>query len=97
MRTYKITVGGHSFEVKSDAPEAHLQALAHKVEERFRALKKSNARSDQDFMIMSMVAVALLDELNQTKEKFETLFESARGFTLGLIDHIDELLVKDIE
>ncbi len=97
MRTYKITVGGHPFEVKSDASEVHLQELARKVEERFRALKKSNPRSDQDFMIMSMVAVTLLDELNQTRERFDTLFGATRNFTLGLIDRIDELLVKDIE
>lgn len=97
MRTYKISVGGHSFEVKSDAPEEHLQNLAGSVEARFRALKKSNARSDQDFMIMSMVAVSLLDELNQAKEKFEAVFESSRNFTHRLIDRIDEFLVKDID
>ncbi len=97
MRTYKISVAGHSFEVKSDAPEAHLQELARKVEERFRALKKSNARSDQDFMIMSMVAVSLLDELNRTREKCSSVFESARIFTHRLIDTIDEFLVKEVD
>ena len=97
MRTYKITVNGHSFEVKSDAPEEQLQKLATDVEDRFRALKKSNARSDQDFMIMSMVAVSLLDELNQSKKKFETVFESTKTFTQRLIDKIDEFLVKDID
>ena len=97
MRTYKISVAGHSFEVKSDAPESHLQELARAVEERFRALKKSNARSDQDFMIMSMVAVTLLDELNRTKEKCATIFESSRNVTHRLIDTIDEFLVKEVD
>lgn len=97
MRTYKISVGGHSFEVKSDAPEAHLRALAAVVEERFRTLKRSNARSDQDFMIMSMVAVSLLDELNRTKEKADTIFKSTRVFTHRLIDQLDEFLVKDVD
>ena len=97
MRTYKISVGGHSFEVKSDAPEAHLRELAADVEERFRALKRSNARSDQDFMIMSMVAVSLLDELNRTREKCESVFKSTRSFTHRLMDRIDEFLVKDVD
>jgi cell division protein ZapA (FtsZ GTPase activity inhibitor) len=97
MRTYKISVGGHSFEVKSDAPEERLQALAEEVENRFRSLKKSNARSDQDFMIMSMVAVSLLEELNQTRQKCDHVFESTREFTHRLMDHIDELLVRDVD
>ncbi len=97
MRTYKIHLGGHSFDVKSDAPEEHLQALALEVETRFRALKKSNARSDQDFMIMSMVAVSLLDELNRAKEKFENVFESSKTFTQKVIDCIDDFLVKEVE
>ena len=96
MRTIKITVAGQSVHIKSDATEAHLQELAQSVEERFRAMKKGAARGDQDFMIMSMVAVSLLDELNQTAERLKNVSGLAEAFATQLIEKIDTLLAQDM-
>jgi cell division protein ZapA (FtsZ GTPase activity inhibitor) len=97
MRTYKITVAGQSFEVKSDANEEHLLGLAKVVEERFKQLKKGNPRGDQDFLVMSMVAVSILDELRSSQEKLKATVATSRQFADALIDKIDELLVREID
>ena len=96
MRTHKITVAGQSFEVKSDADEAHLLTLAKLVEQRFQQLKKGNPRGDQDFMVMTMVAVSILDELKTVERKFDDAVTVSRAFADTLIDKIDELLVREI-
>lgn len=97
MRTYKITVSGQSFEVKSDADEAHLLHLAKLVEGRFQQLKKGNPRGDQDFMVMTMVAVSILDELKTVERKYNDTLAASRDFADILIDKIDELLVREID
>lgn len=96
MRTYKISVAGQSFEVKSDAEESHLAGLAKVVEERFVQLKKGNPRSDQDFMVMAMVAVSILDDLHGVEKKYRETLDTSRRFADTLIDKIDELLVREI-
>jgi cell division protein ZapA (FtsZ GTPase activity inhibitor) len=96
MRTIKITVAGQSFHLKSDASQSHVQELAQTVENKFRELKKGASRGDQDFMIMSMVAVSLLDELNQAKERCERVSELAEAFAKRLIERIDALLAQDL-
>ena len=96
MRTYKLTVAGQSFEVKSDADEHHLTNLAKVVEERFKQLKKGNPRGDQDFLVMSMVAVSILDDLRSAQKKLEETLAASRSFADALIDKIDELLVREI-
>ena len=97
MRTYKISVAGQSFEVKSDAEESHLLGLAKAVEDRFLKLKKGNPRSDQDFMVMAMVAVSILDDLQRVESKYGETLGTARRFADSLIDKIDELLVREID
>ena len=96
MRTVKITVAGQTFHIKSDAAEDHIAELAAEVEKRFRTLKKGSTRGDQDFMIMSMVAVSLLDDLNRTAKRCDAISEITRRFASGLIVKIDELLMRDM-
>jgi cell division protein ZapA (FtsZ GTPase activity inhibitor) len=96
MQTYKLTVAGQSFEVKSDADESRLTKLAKEVEERFLQLKKGNPRGDQDFMVMSMVAVSILDDLKRAQEKCAETLRTSRTFADTIIDKIDELLVREI-
>jgi cell division protein ZapA (FtsZ GTPase activity inhibitor) len=97
MRTVKITVAGQTFHIKSDASEDRLAELATEVEARFLKLKKGSTRGDQDFIIMSMVAISLLDELSRALERYETVSEMTRRFASGLIVKIDELLMRDME
>ena len=98
MRTIKITVAGQSFSIKSDASEEDLAGLAREVDQRYRALKqKGGTRGDQDLMIMSMVAVSLLDELKAVTSKYDSIRDAADTFASQLIEKIDELLVKEVE
>ncbi len=96
MRTIKITVAGQSFHLKSDASQSHVQELAQTVENKFRVLKKGASRGDQDFMIMSMVAVSLLEELNQATERCDKVSALAEEFATRLIERIDALLAQDL-
>jgi cell division protein ZapA (FtsZ GTPase activity inhibitor) len=96
MRTIKITVAGQSFHLKSDANQSHVQELAQTVENRFRTLKKGASRGDQDFMIMSMVAVSLLDELNKANERCDKISTLSEAFATRLIERIDALLAEDL-
>jgi cell division protein ZapA (FtsZ GTPase activity inhibitor) len=80
----------------SDAPEERLDELAADVEKRFLALKKGSTRGDQDFMIMFMVAVSILDDLKRVTQRYKNLSESSKSFVSDLIGKIDELLTQNI-
>ena len=69
-----------------------MQVLAQEVDERFRAIKRSGARQDQEFKAMAMVAIGLLDELKMAKEGYKSLRTKARQFATKMIAKIDELL-----
>ncbi len=98
MRTIKIMVAGQSFSIKSDASEEHLAELAREVDGRYQNLKKrGGTRGDQDLMIMSMVAVSLLDELRAVSQKYDRVRGAATTFAEQLVDKIDTLLVEEVE
>ncbi len=92
MRSIKITICGKTFKIRSDAEEDYLQVLAQEVDERFRVIKRSGARQDQEFKAMAMVAIGLLDELKMAKEGYTSLRTKARQFATQTIAKIDELL-----
>jgi cell division protein ZapA (FtsZ GTPase activity inhibitor) len=97
MRTIRIKVAGQSFSIKSDASEEHLADLAREVDHRYQELKKKGGtRGDQDLMIMSMVAVSLLDELVSATAKYQSACDAASAFAEELIAKIDELLVLEV-
>ena len=97
MRTIKITVAGQSFSIKSDASEERLTKLAREVDDRYRQLKKrGGTRSDQDLMIMAMVAVTLLDELKSATEKYQSMHDTASTFAASLVEKIDSLLTQEV-
>jgi cell division protein ZapA (FtsZ GTPase activity inhibitor) len=97
MRTIQITVAGHTFSIKSDTSEDHMAVLAKEVDQRFRSLKgKGGTRGDQDLLIMSMVAVALLDELRSSELKSQEIQNVAADFASQIIEKIDELLVQEV-
>jgi cell division protein ZapA (FtsZ GTPase activity inhibitor) len=96
MRTIRIKVAGQSFSIKSDASEEHLADLAREVDHRYQSLKKKGGtRGDQDLMIMSMVAVSLLDELMSATTKYRSTCDAATAFVKQLIAKIDELLADE--
>jgi cell division protein ZapA (FtsZ GTPase activity inhibitor) len=96
MRELKINVAGQTFKIKSDAEEKYLRDLATDVTKRFRSLKKSSGRAEQDFQVMSMVAIAFLDELNSSKERSERIRDRTRVLISTMIESIDNLLNRKL-
>ena len=94
MRSINITVAGQVFKIKSDADEQRLKKLAVEITERFQAISKKGTGNNQEFKAMAMVAMGLLDELTDVREKHRLLEEKANDFSNRMIDTIDELLAR---
>ena len=94
MKSISIKVGGHSFQIRSDADEEHLRELAADVNERFEAIEKRGPRASQEFRAMAMVAILMADELYEARQRASAIRESARAFAARLIERIDELLSR---
>ena len=61
MKSQSIKIGGHSFQIRSDADGSHLAELAAEVERRFGTIEKRGPRGAQEFRAMTMVAIVLAD------------------------------------
>ena len=94
MRSLDITVAGQTFQIRSDADQDYLQKLAREITDRFQAIKKSTLRQNQEFKAMTMVAIALLDELTTERDQRELIRGRAREFAAQLIAKIDALLAN---
>jgi cell division protein ZapA (FtsZ GTPase activity inhibitor) len=92
MRSYTIAIGGHSFQIRSDADPEHVQQLAEEVSARYEAIDKKGPRAEQEFRALAMVAIVLVDELMDARKQSAEIREGARAFAQRLIDRIDELL-----
>jgi cell division protein ZapA (FtsZ GTPase activity inhibitor) len=92
MRSYTIAVGGHSFQIRSDADPEHVKQLVEEVSARFDAIDKKGPRVEQEFRALAMVAIMLMDELLDARKQGEEIRESARAFAQRMIARIDELL-----
>ena len=95
MRSLDITVAGLTFQIRSDADHDYLQNLAREVTTRFGAVKKSTLRQNQELKAMSMVAIALLDELISERKQHERIRVKARDFAAQLVAKIDALLASE--
>lgn len=96
MRSLDITVAGQTFQIRSDADEDYIQRLAREITQRFGAVKKSTLRQNQELKAMSMVAIALLDELISERKHSAEIKAKARDFATQLIAKIDDLLAGDV-
>jgi cell division protein ZapA (FtsZ GTPase activity inhibitor) len=92
MRSYTIAIGGHSFQIRSDADPEHVKELVDTVSSRFEAIEKKGPRAEQEFRAMAMVAIVLTDELLDAQKQREEVRKSARAFAERLISSIDEVL-----
>lgn len=92
MRSLNITVAGKTFQIRSDANEEYLKGLASEITERFIAIKRTGSRQEQEFKAMSMVAISLLDDLNNSRKSAASVRDKARRFAEQMIAKIDELL-----
>jgi cell division protein ZapA (FtsZ GTPase activity inhibitor) len=92
MRSYTIAIGGHSFQIRSDADADHVKQLADEVSARYDAIEKKGPRVEQEFRALAMVAIVLVDELLDAQKQRDEVRESARAFAQQMIARIDEVL-----
>jgi len=92
MRSYTIAIGGHSFQIRSDADPEHVKQLSDEVCARYDAIEKRGPRAEQEFRALAMVAIVLMDELADARKQREEMRENARAFAQRMIARIDELL-----
>ncbi|MFO8072436.1 MAG: cell division protein ZapA [Polyangia bacterium] len=95
MKSLSITVGGHSFQIRSDASAEHVESLAAEVDRRFKAIEKRGPRTEQSFRAMAMVAIVLLDELLEARERRGEAIRLSREFAIRMIERIDRILSEE--
>jgi len=95
MRSIQIHVAGQTLQLRSDEEQSYLDGLAAEITERFQALRKGS-RGVPDLQAMSMVAVALLDELRTSQAETATMRERATRFARRMLGRIDELLADPL-
>jgi cell division protein ZapA (FtsZ GTPase activity inhibitor) len=92
MRSYTIAIGGHSFQIRSDADADHMKKLIDEVCARFDAVEKKGPRVEQEFRALAMVAIVLMDELWSARTQYESIRDRARDFAQHMIERIDAVL-----
>ncbi len=95
MKSLSITVGGHSFQIRSDASAEHVESLAAEVDRRFKSIEKRGPRTEQSFRAMAMVAIVLLDELLEARESRGEVLRLSREFATRMIERIDRILSEE--
>jgi cell division protein ZapA (FtsZ GTPase activity inhibitor) len=95
MRSYTVTIGGHAFQIRSDADPDHVKELVDEVSARFDAIEKKGARAEGEFRALAMVAIVLMDELRDARQRRDEVRDSARAFAEHMITRIDEILAPD--
>ena len=93
MKTYDITIGRETFPIKSDASEAHVKALAKEVQDRYDQMNtRKGPRASQGFRAMTMVALVLLDELQELRQQHASFKKESTTFATTLTARIDAIL-----
>ena len=95
MRSYTIVIGGHSFQIRSDADADHMKQLVDEVSARFDTIEKKGPRAEQEFRALAMVAIVLMDELLDARTQRDSIRESACGFAEHMIERIDAVLAAE--
>ncbi|HUU21130.1 MAG TPA: cell division protein ZapA [Phycisphaerae bacterium] len=92
MKPVTITVGGHSFQIRSDAGPLHLEGLAEEIDRRYKTIERRGPRAEQEFRALAMVAIVLLDELQRAEQRGVRIAKEARAFASRLLERIDAVL-----
>jgi cell division protein ZapA (FtsZ GTPase activity inhibitor) len=92
MKPVTITVGGHAFQIRSDAGAGHLEALAAEIDRRYKTIERRGPRAEQEFRALAMVAIVLLDELQRAEERRDRIAAAAADFARRLLARIDDAL-----
>ncbi|MCK9522356.1 MAG: cell division protein ZapA [Proteobacteria bacterium] len=96
MKSYAIKLDGETFSLRSDGEPEAVQRLIAELEERFDKMKRATriTRAGQGLHIMTMVAMMLLNELENLRTRHDQLGSEALDFARDLSAKIDDLLLN---
>jgi cell division protein ZapA len=91
-RVVEIKVFGQTFSVKTDAEEAHIQAVAQYVNEKMEeVLKKTRSVSTLNVAILTALNIA--DDLLKEREQRKALLKEVEIKSKDLVEKIDMRMV----
>jgi cell division protein ZapA (FtsZ GTPase activity inhibitor) len=96
MQSHEITIGGEKFSLKSDGDLEYVANLAKDIQNRYDTVNNNkpprSAVTAQAFRSMAIVAIGLLDELNQVQKSKNQLSSESRTFANEMSARIDQIL-----
>lgn len=87
-RSVTVTVAGLKFQLKTEADEAYVKALAHLVNERVDEARQS-ARTAPTHQVALLAALNLADELLRTRRDSKAFKAKVREKSRTIIDILD--------
>ncbi len=87
-RLIEITVFGQTFSVKTDAEEAHVQAVAQYVNEKMEEILRKT-RSVSTLNVAILTALNIADDLLKEKEQRKALLREVEIRSKDLVERID--------
>ena len=89
-RSMQIEIGGRTLTVKSDAPEARVNAVVALVNERLEALQAQTGAVSTDHLGL-MVALTMAEDLFTLQERHQTLKAHVQDRSHRLLETLDQL------
>lgn len=89
MRNVVLEIAGAKYRLTTDADEAHLKRLAAKVNERIEALGTKAVRTGTPAQLLAVVALGLIEELEETQERHAGLKARAAEVVADAVARID--------
>lgn len=98
MQSHEITIGGEKFSLKSDGDSEYVVNLVKDIQNRYDAVNNNkpprSAQTAQAFRSMAIVAIGLLDELNQVQKSKNHLSSESMTFANEMSERIDQILAE---
>lgn len=89
MRTVVLEIAGAKYRLTTDADEGHLRRLAEKVNDRIEALGTKAVRTGTPAQLLAVVALGLVEELEETQERHAGLKARAAEVVADAVARID--------
>lgn len=96
-RTVTLDIAGARYRLSTDADEGHLKGLASVVNERIAALGPKAQRSAAPAQLLAVVALGLVEELQEAERRRAEVESLARSTITRAIERIDLRLSEDAE
>lgn len=96
-RTVTLDIAGARYRLSTDADEGHLKGLASIVNERIAQLGPKAQRSAAPAQLLAVVALGLVEELQEAERRRAEIEKVARSTINRAIERIDLRLSEDAE